>query len=142
MATLSSGLSQLFGRGRSGDKARRYPREPSRDSAWGRTVFDRTVVHIPDIERHPEIAASLGFHDILGFRSDLTTALDRQTATAEILRVTSQSGADVQPVFDVIAEISLRLLRGWSSIIWRVQGDGSHVGPLAGVCRGVGGATT
>src|SRR5262249_32923546 len=36
-------------------------------------------------------------------------ALERQTATADILRVISQSQTDVQPVFEAIADSALRL---------------------------------
>jgi signal transduction histidine kinase len=50
-------------------------------------------------------------------------ALERQTATAEILRVISESPTDVQPVFDVIAERALRLCAAWSSAVWQVDGD-------------------
>src|SRR5262249_11765619 len=42
----------------------RYPRKPSRDSVGGSAVLDRTVVHLPDIERHPEFAASLHLHNV------------------------------------------------------------------------------
>ena len=53
----------------------------------------------------------------------------RQAATSEILKVISRSTKDVQPVFDAVAESSLRLLRGWSVIIWRVEND--QLSPVA-----------
>ena len=45
----------------------------------------------------------------------LGKALDQQTATAEILRVMSDSLTDVQPVFDTIVRCGLRLLGGYSA---------------------------
>jgi GAF domain-containing protein len=55
--------------------------------------------------------------------NETSEALARQTATAEILRVISESPTDVQPVFDVIAERALRLCAAWSTAVWRVDGD-------------------
>ncbi|MBS0526445.1 MAG: GAF domain-containing protein, partial [Proteobacteria bacterium] len=59
-------------------------------------------------------------------------ALEQQTATADILRVISQSPTSVQPVFDVIAESALRLLGGWSVIVWRYDGSRLHIGAAKG----------
>jgi GAF domain-containing protein len=52
---------------------------------------------------------------------DLTDALDRETATAEILRAISQAQADVQPVFEVIAESAMRLFEAWSAGVFRYE---------------------
>ncbi|MBR0694706.1 GAF domain-containing protein [Bradyrhizobium lablabi] len=54
-------------------------------------------------------------------------ALERQTATAEILNVIASSPTDVQPVFDAIAESARRLLRGQTALVTRVVGDMLHV---------------
>jgi len=50
-------------------------------------------------------------------------ALERQTATAEILNVIASSPSDVQPVFDAIAQSATRLLDGFSTAVIRVEGD-------------------
>ena len=50
-------------------------------------------------------------------------ALERQTATAEILKVIASSPSDVQPVFDAIARSSNQLLGGWSTMVARIDDD-------------------
>jgi two-component system NtrC family sensor kinase len=50
-------------------------------------------------------------------------ALERQTATADILKVIASSPSDVQPVFDAIAESSKRLIGGFSATVVRFVGD-------------------
>src|SRR5207247_9465683 len=54
---------------------------------------------------------------------ELTTALDTQTATSDILRVISRSQTDVQPVFDAIVTSAVRLLRAYTGGLTRIAGD-------------------
>ncbi|MFI5033579.1 MAG: GAF domain-containing protein, partial [Reyranellales bacterium] len=63
---------------------------------------------------------------------ELRDSLEQQTASADVLRVISQSPTSVQPVFDVIAESALRLLHGWSVIVWRYDGSQLHLGAAKG----------
>ena len=63
----------------------------------------------PGRDRHRECAA---------FQRD-REALERQTATADILKVIASSPSDVQPVFDAIASSSKRLIGGFSATVFR-----------------------
>jgi len=65
-------------------------------------------------------------------------ALERQTATAEILRVISSSPTDVQPVFDAIARSGVHLFHGMSVSVRLVKGNRNErvafaVGPASRV---------
>jgi two-component system NtrC family sensor kinase len=53
-------------------------------------------------------------------------ALERQTATAQILSVISRSPADVQPVFDAIAHSAVRLCGGLFGAVYRFDGELVH----------------
>ncbi len=57
-------------------------------------------------------------------------ALERQTATADILKVIASSPSDVQPVFDAIAESAMRLFDGQSAVVTRVIGDSLHLAAM------------
>ena len=50
-------------------------------------------------------------------------ALERQTATADILKVIASSPDDVQPVFEAIAERANRLVGGHATSVVRIVGD-------------------
>jgi GAF domain-containing protein len=60
-------------------------------------------------------------------------ALERQTATAEILEVISRSPGDVQPVFDTIAENATRLCRGAFCVVTTFDGQQIRLGALRNV---------
>jgi len=55
-------------------------------------------------------------------------ALERQTATAEILRVISSSPTDVQPTFDAIAQCAIRICGAVSGGVFRFDGSQIDVG--------------
>jgi two-component system NtrC family sensor kinase len=54
-------------------------------------------------------------------------ALERQTATADILKVIASSPNDVQPVFDAIAASAKRLIGGFSTSVFRFVDGVAHV---------------
>jgi GAF domain-containing protein len=158
-----------------------FPARPTRALFTGRTLLERAVVHIPDVELDPEhkhqaLRRAIGwrsglfvpmlregapigvievaraepgpfsdneiellktfadqaviavenvrlFTELQATNRELTTALDQQTATSDILRVISQSQTDVQPAFDAIVVSAVRLLRGSAGAVTRIAGD-------------------
>src|SRR6516164_4249541 len=54
-------------------------------------------------------------------------SLERQTATADVLKVIASSPADVQPVFNAIAERSNRLIDGVATAAYSLVGDMVHL---------------
>ncbi len=60
-------------------------------------------------------------------------ALERQTATTEVLKVISESPTDVQPVFDIIAERAARLTDAGYGWVFRYDGEQIHVASSFGV---------
>ena len=79
-----------------------------------KTFAAQAVIAIENVRLFTELQTS---------NRELTTALDTQTATSEILRVISRSQTDVQPVFDAIVNSAVRLLAGYAGVMTRVAGD-------------------
>ena len=59
--------------------------------------------------------------------NEIREALERQTATADILKVIASSPSDVQPVFEAIATSANRLIGGFSTAVLRFIGDELHL---------------
>jgi GAF domain-containing protein len=62
------------------------------------------------------------FNEVDTRNRELTEALDRQTATSNILRIISRSRTDIQPVFDTIAESAARLCNAQFCFVYRFDG--------------------
>jgi signal transduction histidine kinase len=79
-----------------------------------KTFADQAVIAIENVRLFTELKAR---------NHDLTESLDRQTATADILRAISQAQTDVQPVFESIADSAMRLLAAWATSVSRYDGE-------------------
>jgi two-component system, NtrC family, sensor kinase len=75
---------------------------------------DQAVIAIENVRLFKELEAR---------NRDLTQSLDRQTATADILRAISEAHSDVQPVFEAIADSAMRLLGAWATAVGRYDGE-------------------
>jgi GAF domain-containing protein len=74
----------------------------------------------------PEVVTDLS-RETARLQDELRAALERQTATAEILKVIASSQSDVQPVFEAIAASANRLLGGFSTAVFRFIDEIAHL---------------
>jgi len=88
-----------------------------RQVALLQTFADQAVIAIENVRLFNELQSS---------NRELTTALDTQTATSDILRVISRSQTDVRPVFDAILASAIRLLNGYTGALTQARGRSDH----------------
>ncbi|HUM14286.1 MAG TPA: GAF domain-containing protein [Candidatus Nitrosotalea sp.] len=89
-----------------------------------KTFADQAVIAIENVRLFTELQAS---------NRELTTALDTQTATSDILRVISRSQTDVQSAFDAIVASAVRLLGGYAGMLIRIVGDQIELAALTSI---------
>ena len=88
-----------------------------RDLALLKTFADQAVIAIQNVQMFNETKE----------------ALERQTATADILKVISRFDTDLQPVFDAIAANALELCRATTGWVYRFDGDLIHIASAHGL---------
>jgi len=101
------------------------------DRAIGSILVARTSM-VPFSEKECGLLQSFADQAVIAIQNsrmfnETREALERQTATADILKVIASSPDDVQPVFDAIAERSKRLVNALSTSVFRLVDGVMHL---------------
>jgi len=86
-----------------------------------KTFADQAVIAIKNVRLFTELQEKN--RALTAAHAQATEALERQTATAEILRVISGSPTDLGPVFEAILANACRLCGANLAALWRVSGE-------------------
>ena len=110
-------------------------RFPDAQIALLQTFADQAVIAIENVRLFTELTQKN--RALTQAHAQVSEALERQTATSEVLRVISSSPSDVQPVFETIVASAARLCSAESAAVYRFDGEivdfvvGYHFSPEA-----------
>ena len=93
-----------------------------------KTFADQAVIAIENVRLFTELTHKN--RALTQAHAQVSEALQRQTATSDILSVISQSPTDVQPVFETIATAAMKLCGGNRAHVFTSDGKQLHVGSL------------
>jgi GAF domain-containing protein len=85
------------------------------------TFSDQAVIAIENVRLFHELEEKN--RALTASNAHVTEALDRQTATADVLRIIAQSPTELQPVLDAIAASAVRLCAASDAVIERLEGN-------------------
>jgi GAF domain-containing protein len=86
-----------------------------------KTFADQAVIAIENVRLFHELEEKN--RALTASNAQVTEALDRQTATADVLRIIARSPTELQPVLDAIAASAVRLCAASDAVIERLEGD-------------------
>jgi two-component system, NtrC family, sensor kinase len=97
----------------------------SKQIALLQTFADQAVIAIENVRLFKELQEKN--RALTQAHGQVTEALDRQTATAEILRIISASRTELQPVFDAIVTNAAHMCSAAVAVVLRLTGDQLHL---------------
>jgi GAF domain-containing protein len=89
------------------------------------TFADQAVIAIENVRLFKELQEKN--HALTVAHAQVTEALERQTATADVLGIIAKSPTALQPVLDAIATSAARLCRAYDATLLRLDGDTLHL---------------
>jgi two-component system NtrC family sensor kinase len=81
------------------------------------TFADQAVIALGNVRLFEEVQART---------EDLRESLQQQTATADVLKVISNSSGDLQPVFDAMLANATRICEARFGMMWLIEGDAAR----------------
>jgi len=109
-----------------------------RDQGIGTIIFTQPTAGFRFSEKQLALVQTFADQAVIAIQNarlfnETKEALERQTATAEVLRVIASSPSDLKPVFEAIATRSTQLVGGHSAAVSIFVGDMVHLGAFTPV---------